>query len=118
MATDTAAVESIKEQVNENDIIITKPPERVVEKLLSKIAKPENTGSIHLRLMVKSPHDYKVSKSLVELTIKAFYSLLWFPENKQWGDKLMLEILTGAPNEQGFLTLRPGAICTTNNDGP
>lgn len=33
-------------------------------------------------------------------------------------NKSKLDILKGVPNEKGFLTLRPGAICTTNNDGP
>lgn len=118
MATDSAAVDNIKEQANDNDVNILQPPARLVDTLLSKITQPENIGSIHLKMMMKSPNDYKISKTLVQNAIKAFYSLLWKPKNSQSGVKLKLDVLTGSPNEEGFLTLRPGAICTTSNDGP
>jgi hypothetical protein len=38
--------------------------------------------------MMQAPQDYKVSQALVRRSIKAFYSILWKPQDKKLGAKL------------------------------
>lgn len=68
--------------------------------------------------MIKSSNDYKIDKKLVKRAIRAFYTLLWKKNKPNISGRLTLDILRGSPLEKGFVTLRPGAICTTSNEGP
>jgi len=47
------------------------------EKLLEILAKPENIGCGHLKLMTKNPEEYGIRPKLVSTVIKSIYKALW-----------------------------------------
>lgn len=73
--------------------------------LINVIIKPENTGDLHIKMMLKYPQQFTIRKEIVEMFIKSFYKILWNKQNELY-KKLELELLTGDHIESAFVEVR------------
>jgi hypothetical protein len=73
MATDDQAVYHLEKELNIVGLNITRPKSSYVEELLLLVVEPENTGDLHIKLLLTESSNYSVNKTLVQYFIKAFY---------------------------------------------
>jgi len=79
------------------------------ENLYKRLILPENIGDLHLKLILKYPHDFNVRKELIEIFIKSFYKILWDKQDDMYL-KLELDVLTGDHNESSFIEVRSNNV--------
>ena len=61
---------------------LTAPTARQQPGLTQALVEVANVGDSHIRLMLKDPANYHVDKSIVQMSLRAFYTILWNPANE------------------------------------
>jgi len=60
--------------------------------LLNYLIKPDNTGDLHLKRLIKMSGYYAIRKILVEDFVKSFYNVMWDKNNKLRTKLLLVNI--------------------------
>lgn len=84
---------------------IHNPRAQSIPDLFKLIVKPENTGDLHLKMMLKYPDQFAIRKEIVTMFLTSFYKLLWNKDD-DLSKKLELEVLNGDHRESGFVEVR------------
>lgn len=65
MATDDQAVYHLEKELNIVGLNITQPKSSYMDDLLDLVIEPENTGDLHIKLLLTESSNYSVNKTLV-----------------------------------------------------
>ena len=84
---------------------------------MAALLKPENTGCMHLKSILKNPESYDMRLDLIRYFIRSFFNVLW---NKQIDlhNRIMLDIMAGRHEERAFLEVRINEACIRQNMAP
>jgi hypothetical protein len=117
MCTDENALHHLEKEVGVEGVNIINPRPQLRDELLKVIAKPDNVGCLHTRMLLKYKDLYQSKAELVQMTIKAFYKILWDVQNPL-SKRLKLGILMGEHNETAFMEVRLNDACKNEKVAP
>lgn len=121
MCTDIAALERLCQNTNfcfpRNNF--ESPSLEIQEILLENLVRPEFVGNEHLRLLLLYPLLYGIRRELTEMTIRAFYRVLWnhlgvpltSASHHSVASKLDLSVYEGAHHEEGIISVVSSPKC-------
>lgn len=111
MCTDDVAISHIEKELQVEGLNIVNPRRQIRDELLPLMIKPENSGDLHIRMMIKHPEQFSIRKEIVEMFITSYYKIMW-NKSDDLSKKLFLDILSGEHNESAFVEVRSeNVIC-------
>merc|ERR1740127_415031 len=82
LCTDDRALRHLQDELQDETLSLTAPTARQQPGLTQALVEVANVGGSHIRLMLKDPANYHVDKSIVQMSLRAFYTILWNPANE------------------------------------
>ena len=110
MCTDDNAINHLEEEMGIEGLNLRAPKLSLVPELLNRIIKPENTGDLHFRLLLKYSTKYHMRQQLVVMFLNAYFKVLWNKE-EVLSNRLELGILPGNHRETAFVEVRSEEEC-------
>jgi len=110
LCTDDRALRHLQDELQDETLSLTAPPARLQPELARALVEVPNVGDSHLRLMLKDPANYHVDAALVQMALRAFYTILWSPAAPMH-DRVRVEQLSGDPNPAAFLEVSTTQAC-------
>lgn len=110
LCTDDRALRHLQDELQDETLSLTAPSARQQPGLLKALVEVPNVGDTHLRLMLKDPANYHVDASIVQMAMRAFYTVLWTPSDPLHS-RVHLEQLAGDPSPAAFLEVSTTQAC-------
>jgi len=107
---DDRALRHLQDELQDETLSLTAPTARQQPGLTQALVEVANVGDSHIRLMLKDPANYHVDKSIVQMSLRAFYTILWNPANEMHNRVHLVE-LAGEPNPAAFLEVSTTQAC-------
>jgi hypothetical protein len=117
LCTDDAALQHLRAELQDETLSLAEPAPRVLPELTLAVQEFANVGDSHLRLMLQDPQNYHVDASLVKMTLRSFYDLLW-NRDAPLHSRVHLEMLVGEARPAAFVEVATSQACEAVNAAP
>ncbi|CAD7945842.1 unnamed protein product [Amoebophrya sp. A25] len=96
---DDRAVGHLEDQLEIENLDLSNPPKEMREKIMQLLLDhPQNQGDAFIRMLMKTPQRFGVSKNLVREVLRQFYLQLWKEQDRRM---LTVDILSGTEAPAG-----------------